>query len=186
MTGGSVSERPKERASKAREGSRPPWVQIPPLPPSTRDKQRTSPTGRSAGVLLSGSQLQAWELGRLSCRLPHPSSGPPSKPCRSSKHAEMACSQSRSAPGPEREPETAGASACRRDGAWRSRLRGSGQLGQSLLLAGVLWSGEQQPTPRVTQVFAEPLRRPAPPPHQQQVVLRRRHAPDDVGHLFIG
>jgi hypothetical protein len=29
---GSVSERPKERASKAREGSRPPWVQIPPLP----------------------------------------------------------------------------------------------------------------------------------------------------------
>jgi hypothetical protein len=31
-----VSERPKERASKAREGSRPPWVQIPPLPPTTR------------------------------------------------------------------------------------------------------------------------------------------------------
>jgi hypothetical protein len=36
VTGGSVSERPKERASKAREGSRPPWVQIPPLPPATR------------------------------------------------------------------------------------------------------------------------------------------------------
>ena len=35
LTGGSVSERPKERASNAREGSRPPWVQIPPLPPTT-------------------------------------------------------------------------------------------------------------------------------------------------------
>jgi hypothetical protein len=29
-----VSERPKEHASKACEGSRPPWVQIPPPPPN--------------------------------------------------------------------------------------------------------------------------------------------------------
>ena len=32
---GSVSERPKEHASKACEGATPPWVQIPPLPPPT-------------------------------------------------------------------------------------------------------------------------------------------------------
>ena len=30
---GVVSERPKERASKAREGATSPWVQIPPTPP---------------------------------------------------------------------------------------------------------------------------------------------------------
>ena len=34
---GSVSERPKEHASKACEGATPPWVQIPPLPPPTSD-----------------------------------------------------------------------------------------------------------------------------------------------------
>ena len=33
---GSVSERPKEHASKACEGATPPWVQIPPLPPQNR------------------------------------------------------------------------------------------------------------------------------------------------------
>jgi hypothetical protein len=43
VAAGSVSERPKERASKAREGSRPPWVQIPPLPPSTRPNAAASP-----------------------------------------------------------------------------------------------------------------------------------------------
>ncbi len=31
---GGVSERPKERASKARVGETQPWVQIPPPPPS--------------------------------------------------------------------------------------------------------------------------------------------------------
>jgi hypothetical protein len=47
LTGGSVSERPKERASKAREGSRPPWVQIPPLPPLTTEAPVTLLSSRS-------------------------------------------------------------------------------------------------------------------------------------------
>ena len=34
LAGGGVSERPKERASKARVGATSPWVQIPPPPPS--------------------------------------------------------------------------------------------------------------------------------------------------------
>ena len=33
LLGGGVSERPKERASKARVGATSPWVQIPPPPP---------------------------------------------------------------------------------------------------------------------------------------------------------
>ena len=33
---GGVSERPKERASKARVGATSPWVQIPPPPPSSK------------------------------------------------------------------------------------------------------------------------------------------------------
>ena len=36
VPGGGVSERPKEHASKACVGSRPPWVQIPPPPPLER------------------------------------------------------------------------------------------------------------------------------------------------------
>ena len=35
LLGGGVSERPKERASKARVGATSPWVQIPPPPPYT-------------------------------------------------------------------------------------------------------------------------------------------------------
>ena len=50
-----MSERPKERASKAREGSRPPWVQIPPLPPFAMTNARPSP--RSDRVLLPASRL---------------------------------------------------------------------------------------------------------------------------------
>ena|GEM_PF-2065879 len=34
VSSGGVSERPKERASKARVGETQPWVQIPPPPPS--------------------------------------------------------------------------------------------------------------------------------------------------------
>src|SRR6478735_6284287 len=39
---GSVSERPKEHASKACVGESPPWVQIPPLPRWGRDRVRPS------------------------------------------------------------------------------------------------------------------------------------------------
>ena len=36
LSRGGVSERPKERASKARVGATSPWVQIPPPPPSSK------------------------------------------------------------------------------------------------------------------------------------------------------
>jgi hypothetical protein len=40
---GGVSERPKERASKARVGETQPWVQIPPPPPVTTMQSDVSP-----------------------------------------------------------------------------------------------------------------------------------------------
>ena len=48
LCGGSVSERPKEHASKACEGATPPWVQIPPLPPHKRLD--------AIGLLVAGAQ----------------------------------------------------------------------------------------------------------------------------------
>src|SRR6476646_9981879 len=57
---GSVSERPKEHASKACVGESPPWVQIPPLPPMSQDIEN-APTyvivGR--GVRRRGSEQGA-------------------------------------------------------------------------------------------------------------------------------
>src|SRR5690606_17247372 len=52
LSGGGVSERPKERASKAREGSRPPWVQIPPPPLSFLS---VAGSGRSTGAVVAGA-----------------------------------------------------------------------------------------------------------------------------------
>jgi hypothetical protein len=43
-----VSERPKEHASKACEGATPPWVQIPPPPPTVGDIR----AGHSLGGML--------------------------------------------------------------------------------------------------------------------------------------
>src|SRR5450830_1145082 len=55
---GSVSERPKEHASKACVGESPPWVQIPPLPPRVSDTTQalevTEPLAGSPEGLLAG------------------------------------------------------------------------------------------------------------------------------------
>lgn len=49
MSNGGVSERPKERASKARDGLSHPWVQIPPPPPCDVSGHRNSPNLRFVG-----------------------------------------------------------------------------------------------------------------------------------------
>ena len=48
-----MSERPKEHASKACEGSRPPWVQIPPLPPQSSRTVGAPPGEPGVAVVVS-------------------------------------------------------------------------------------------------------------------------------------
>ena len=61
LVGGGVSERPKEHASKACEGSRPPWVQIPPPPPAGHLREQIRRTTRTpqVRVVQSGSACRS-------------------------------------------------------------------------------------------------------------------------------
>src|SRR5690348_10424329 len=55
LLGGGVSERPKEHASKACEGATPPWVQIPPPPPTNQEGPDALSSGPSSLAGGSGS-----------------------------------------------------------------------------------------------------------------------------------
>ena len=80
LVGGGVSERPKERASKARVGATSPWVQIPPPPPL----QIGAPLGVCRSAILCRAGFGRSD--RRSRRLPPPPPlqiGAPLGVCRS-------------------------------------------------------------------------------------------------------
>ena len=98
LLGGGVSERPKERASKARVGATSPWVQIPPPPPLMREY----PTGCSlilfnddetgmhpaAFLLIPGRQLSP-QAPRIPSPRGHPSHPASSHRCSQGESTEI-------------------------------------------------------------------------------------------------